>query len=156
MGTSNFHNVNARNVYAVLMNYAQPVLDDEGNMEFLDFKTGGISVYAKLLKTIKKPTMVTVEDVFSMTGQGVKSVFSFGQRLGEIEGMLQTLEIGYVKVRPQVWQKLCKVEPKSKKAGVYAAVSKIYPTAPLTGPKGGLIDGRCDALGIAHYLRQTY
>jgi hypothetical protein len=30
MGTSNFHNVNARNVYAVLMNYEQPVLDDNG------------------------------------------------------------------------------------------------------------------------------
>jgi hypothetical protein len=30
MGTSNFHNVNARNVYAVLMNYEQPVLDADG------------------------------------------------------------------------------------------------------------------------------
>ena len=30
MGTSNFHNVNARNVYAVMMNYEQPVLDDDG------------------------------------------------------------------------------------------------------------------------------
>lgn len=30
MGTSNFHNVNARNVYAVLMNYEQPLLDSEG------------------------------------------------------------------------------------------------------------------------------
>lgn len=30
MGTSNFHNVNARNIYAVLMNYEQPVLDDDG------------------------------------------------------------------------------------------------------------------------------
>jgi hypothetical protein len=30
MGTSNFHNVNARNVYAVLMNYEQPVLDEDG------------------------------------------------------------------------------------------------------------------------------
>jgi len=132
------------------------ILDDEGNMEFLDFKTSGIVGYAKLLKTIEKPTMVAIESVSAMPGQGVSSMFSFGQRLGELEGMLQTLEIGYVTVRPQVWQKLCKVEPKSKKAGVYAAVSKIYPTAPLTGPKGGLIDGRCDALGIAHYLRQTY
>lgn len=31
MGTSNFHNVNARNIYAVLMDYEQPVLDDDGN-----------------------------------------------------------------------------------------------------------------------------
>jgi hypothetical protein len=31
MGTSNFHNVNAHNIYAVLMNYEQPVFDDDGN-----------------------------------------------------------------------------------------------------------------------------
>jgi len=31
MGTSNFHNVNARNIYAVLMNYEQPVLDEDDN-----------------------------------------------------------------------------------------------------------------------------
>ena len=31
MGTSNFHNVNAHNVYAVLMNYEQEILDDDGN-----------------------------------------------------------------------------------------------------------------------------
>lgn len=30
MGTSNFYNVNARNVYAVMMDYEQPVLNDEG------------------------------------------------------------------------------------------------------------------------------
>jgi hypothetical protein len=30
LGTSNFHRVNARNVYAVLMDYEQPVLDDDG------------------------------------------------------------------------------------------------------------------------------
>jgi hypothetical protein len=29
MATSNFHNVNAYNIYAVLMNYEQPVLNDE-------------------------------------------------------------------------------------------------------------------------------
>lgn len=31
MGTSNFHNVNAYNIYAVLMNYEQPICDDDGN-----------------------------------------------------------------------------------------------------------------------------
>lgn len=31
MGTSNFHNVNAHNVYAVMMNYESPVIDEDGN-----------------------------------------------------------------------------------------------------------------------------
>ena len=31
MGTSNFYNVNAHNIYAVLMNYEQPIYDEGGN-----------------------------------------------------------------------------------------------------------------------------
>jgi hypothetical protein len=31
MGASNFHNVNAHNIYAVLMDYESPVLDEDGN-----------------------------------------------------------------------------------------------------------------------------
>ena len=91
-----------------------------------------------------------------MPSQGVRSVFSFGQRLGELEGMLQTLGLGYVMPRPQEWQKACGIKPKSGKKGTHEALSKIYPKAELLGPKGGINDGRCDALGIAHYLRGKY
>jgi hypothetical protein len=31
MGTGNFYNVNANKIYAVFMNYEQPILDDDGN-----------------------------------------------------------------------------------------------------------------------------
>ena len=99
--------------------------------------------------------MVSVEQVSSMPGQGVKSMFSFGQRLGELEGMLQALKIGYIQTRPQAWQKTCKVQAKSGKKGIFEAISKIYPEAELLGSKGGIKDGRCDSLGIAHNLRLT-
>jgi hypothetical protein len=100
--------------------------------------------------------MIILESVASMHGQGVKSVFSFGQRLGELEGMLQTMELGYDKVRPQAWQKICGVKPKSGKKGIYETISKIYPKAELLGSRGGILDGRCDALSMAHYARKTY
>ncbi len=128
----------------------------DNKVSFLDFKRDGLVGYINYLKTIKKPTIASIEKVNSMPGQGVKSVFSFGQRLGELEGMLQTLEIGYVLTRPQEWQKACGVKPKSKKKGIYDVVSKIYPGLELIGPRGGILDGRCDALGIAHFLRKTY
>lgn len=130
-------------------------------INFYDFKTNGIIGYINFLKTVKQLpeysiVQIGLEKVHAMPKQGVKSVFSFGQRLGELEGMLITLKLGYIMPRPQDWQRECGVKPKSGKKGIYSVISKIYPDADLLGPKGGIIDGRCDALGIAHYLRGKY
>ena len=35
-------------------------------------------------------------------------------------------------------------------------MQKLYPTAELYGNKGGLRDGRSDALGLAHFIRLKY
>lgn len=135
-------------------------LSHDGNIIFKDFKENSLRGYISWLKDViathGNPAMIVVERVASMHGQGVKSVFSFGQRLGEIEGMLQTLELGYEFVRPQLWQKECGVRPKSGKKGIYETISKIYPSAELLGARGGVIDGRCDALSMAHYCRKVY
>ena len=131
-------------------------LSDEGIMEFYDFKKLGLKGYIDAFKGLDTQlTGVIVESVTAMSGQGVTSMFSFGQRLGELEGMLQTLDIPYELVRPQKWQKTIGVEPKSGKQGIYDTISKIYPTAPLLGVKGGIQDGRCDALSMAYYKLLT-
>lgn len=127
---------------------------EDNSIEFIDFKTNGLTNYITSLKSIL-PQNVLLEKVHSFSRQGVKSMFSFGQRLGELEGMLQTLNLKYSFTTPQKWQKFCGVVPKSGKKGVYTAISTLYPNAPLLGPKGGLLDGRCDALGIAHYLKHN-
>lgn len=77
-----------------------------GKVEYLiPFKT--IKSYVPLLSRIKKEKNLSiyVEEVHSMPRQGVKSMFSFGQRLGEIIGCLETLELEYKLVKPQQWQK---------------------------------------------------
>lgn len=133
-------------------------LFENKDIKFIDFKTDGLRGYIDYLSSIedkKTIQMVSVEQVSSMPGQGVKSMFSFGQRLGELEGMLQALKIGYIQTRPHAWQKTCKVQAKSGKKGIFEAISKIYPEAELLGSKGGIKDGRCDSLGIAHNLRLT-
>lgn len=130
---------------------------DGKSIEFIDFKSNGVKGYADRLRDCSESLiMCCVESVSSMPGQGVKSMFSFGQRLGEIEGMFITLGIGYVMPKPQEWRKACGVPPKADKNGIFETISKIYPQADLRGPKGGLLDGRCDALSMAHYLRKTY
>lgn len=48
---------------------------------------------------------IYVESIHSMPKQGVKSMFTFGQRFGEIIGMLETLYVTYNLVTPKEWQK---------------------------------------------------
>lgn len=133
------------------------ITDDSVNI--YDFKDSQLNTYIPVLLQLLytgHTTVVAVEKVASMTGQGVKSMFSFGQRLGEIHGMLQTLGLDFIEVQPQKWQKYCGVLPKSGKPGIHAAISKLYPDVQLLGKRGGVMDGRCDALSIAHYLKETH
>jgi hypothetical protein len=48
------------------------------------------------------------------------------------------------------------MKPADKKKFVASIALQLYPKAPLFGPKGGLLDGRADALMIAHYLSIKY
>ena len=136
---------------------AMSIIEEDGEVDVIDFAKFGIKGYTSILNTRKEDiVMVGLELVHSMPGQGVKSMFSFGQRYGEIQGMLQALKVGYELIRPKEWQKTCKVPPKSNKKGIYNAISIIYPDAELLGARGGVLDGRCDALGIAHQIRRNY
>ncbi|RUT50951.1 hypothetical protein [Campylobacter fetus] len=130
-------------------------LGKENEPFFIDFKDIGIDAYIAALYSLK-PTIVIVEKVHSMPNQGVVSTFSFGQRLGELEGMLRTLHLPYELILPQVWQKEIGIPPKSDKKEIAEFISSIYPNASLYGSKGGLLDGRSDALCLAHYARLKY
>ena len=128
-----------------------------GKLAFKDFD---LKEYSSTLKTFcntcDTELMVAVEKVHAMPGQGVSSSFSFGQRLGELEGMLTALQIPYELVAPKDWQKACGIPAKSDKKGIASVMQKLYPTAELYGNKGGLRDGRSDALGLAHFIRLKY
>ena len=128
-----------------------------GKLVFKDFD---LKEYSSTLKALSNPydteLMVAVEKVHAMPGQGVSSSFSFGQRLGELEGILTALQIPYELVAPKDWQKACGIPAKSDKKGIASVMQKLYPTAELYGNKGGLRDGRSDALSVAHFIRLKY
>ena len=128
-----------------------------GKVVFKDFDLKNYSNTLKaFLDTNDTELMVAIEKVHAMPGQGVSSSFSFGQRLGELEGMLTALQIPYELVAPRDWQKACGIPAKSDKKGIASVMQKLYPTAELYGNKGGLRDGRSDALGLAHFIRLKY
>lgn len=125
-------------------------------INFLDFDKVGIRGYAANLSHLNNEGYtlhIYLEQVHAMPNQGVSSMFSFGQRYGELQGMLQTLNLDYNFVRPHEWQRIIGVESKSGKQGIYNVVSHYAEPSTLKGPKGGIKDGRCDALGIALYAK---
>ena len=125
-------------------------------VEFYDFN---LREYIKTLYKLKgnyNSIMVAVEKVHAMPNQGVSSTFSFGQRLGELEGMLIAIGMPYELVAPKDWQKACGIPAKSDKKSIASVIQKLYPTAELYGNKGGLRDGRSDSLGLTHFIRLKY
>jgi hypothetical protein len=132
-------------------------IDDSVIYSLTSFKDGGLKKYIQIITEYMKrfDLIICIEQVHSMPNQGVKSVFSFGQRLGEVEGMLQTLGLEYNFVSPRSWINFTKSGgKKTTKRDIYEYVHSMYPDADLLGPKGGIRTGITDALGIAHFYKK--
>lgn len=120
--------------------------------------------------------IIGLEKVASMPGQGVKSMFSFGFGCGIVEGVIQTLQMPYVKIQPKAWQKVAfegvapiykpakptkdgkPANPKiDTKAMALVAARRLYPNVNLLATEGSKVphSGIVDALLIAHYLKVT-
>lgn len=107
-----------------------------------------------------KGALVALEDVHSLPGMSAKSNFAFGGMLWRIRTILDCVPITYELVQPKVWQKVVGAPTRKflngemdLKAAIADLAQGYYPEATLHGPKGGLLDGRSDALMLAHYLR---
>ena len=95
-------------------------------------------------------------------------MFTFGHALGSITGVLAALGVPYLLIRPQVptclsalrhGKAISAFNPAQKTKQVHKQeiadlAQRLYPAASLHGPRGGLRDGRSDALLLAHYGHQ--
>jgi|TARA_B110000908_G_scaffold46223_1_gene56304 hypothetical protein len=110
-----------------------------------------------------------IEEVGAIQGSAAKSTFSFGANVERVNIIPEIAQISVDKVRPKEWQKFIGLVTPVNMAGpsnakkrknyikkeVADIASRLYPKAELHGPKGGLLDGRSDALMIAHYAART-
>ena len=137
-------------------NGAIAVLDSENpdSVALLDLKTVSIYTATKWLYN-KKVTHTWLENVHSLYGMSARSNFAFGRNFGIALAIakLGTTDAPIQQVTPKVWQKYIGVTVKGKaiKQEVAEIAQGLYPTAELYGKRGGLLDGRSDALMIAHY-----
>ena len=88
---------------------------------------------AQLVKLIKdniinkEEVAVIVEQVNAMPGQGVTSMFNFGQTFGAIKGVCAALSLPIFFVRPSKWKKHFELINSSKDASRTKAI-EMYPT----------------------------
>ena len=114
---------------------------------------------ALLAKLIKENTSntnesaVIVEQVNAMPGQGVTSMFNFGQTFGAIKGICATLELPIFFVRPSKWKKHFELINSSKDASRTKAIEMYPHLAEKLSKKKDV--NKSDAILIARFYCET-
>lgn len=97
---------------------------------------------------------VCLEHVSAMPGQGVTSMFTFGQNFGFIQGVLTAYAIPFELVRPQKWKKEFSVT--GDKNSSIAVCRRLFPHVSLRRSEACRKDddGMAEALLMAEYARR--
>ena len=100
-------------------------------------------------------TRAVLEHDGAMPGQGVTSMFSFGENFGYIKGLLEAFEIPYELVRPQRWKKEFGISGKNQSVEV---CKRLFPGVSLRRTERCKKDhdGMAEALLMAEYARRHY
>ena len=100
-----------------------------------------------------KEISVVVEHVNAMPGQGVTSMFNFGQSFGVIKGICSALSLPIHFIRPTKWKKHFNLINTNKDAS-RTKVIEIYPeiSSKLSRKKDA---NKADAILIARYFNDT-
>ena len=101
----------------------------------------------------KDEVVIVVEHVNAMPGQGVTSMFNFGQSFGVIKGICAALKLPIYFVRPTKWKKHFNLIKTNKDAS-RTKVIEVYPniSSKLSRKKDS---NKADAILIARYFNDT-
>ena len=97
--------------------------------------------------------IVVVEQVNAMPGQGVTSMFNFGQTFGAIKGVCAALELPIFLVRPSKWKKHFELINSSKDASRTKAI-EMYPAISNQLARKKDVN-KSDAILIARFYSET-
>jgi len=118
-----------------------------GNQLFNEIKS-------RLIEINEEEACVVVEHVNAMPGQGVTSMFNFGQSFGVIKGICSAMKLPIHFVRPTKWKKYFNLIKTSKDASRSRAI-EIFPKA-SDKLKRKKDSNKADAILIASYYYNTY
>ena len=102
----------------------------------------------------KKNIKVVIEHVSAMPGQGVTSMFNFGQSFGVLKGICSAMQLSMHFVRPAKWKKFFNLINAEKDASRTKAI-EIFPyiSTQLSRKKDA---NKADAALIASFFYETY
>ena len=121
-------------------------------------QVNGSQIYNEILKrfstTKKIDIRVVIEQVSAMPGQGVTSMFNFGQSFGILKGICSAMQLPMYFVRPAKWKKYFGLINSEKDASRTKAI-EIFPyfSSNLSKKKDS---NKADAILIASYYYETF
>ena len=121
-------------------------------------QVNGAQIYNEITKRINKiqnqDVRVIVEQVSAMPGQGVTSMFNFGQSFGILKGICSAMQLPLYFVRPAKWKKYFNLINSQKDASRTRAI-EIFPyfSSHLSKKKDS---NKADAILIASFYHETY
>ena len=121
-------------------------------------QVNGAQVYHEISKKIKnlekKDIKVVIEQVSAMPGQGVTSMFNFGQSFGVLKGICSAMQIPMYFTRPAKWKKYFNLINSEKDASRTKAI-EVFPyfSSQLSKKKDS---NKADAILIASFFYETY
>ena len=121
-------------------------------------QVNGSQVYNEILKRIdkieKQNIRVVIEQVSAMPGQGVTSMFNFGQSFGILKGICSAMTLPMYFVRTAKWKKYFGLINSQKDASRTKVIEMFpYYSAQLSKKKDS---NKADAILIANFYYETY
>ena len=121
-------------------------------------QVNGSQVYNEISKRVeqidKREIKVIIEQVSAMPGQGVTSMFNFGQSFGILKGICSAMQLSMYFVRPAKWKKYFNLINSNKDASRTKAI-EIFPyfSSKLAKKKDS---NKADAILIASFYYETF
>ena len=121
-------------------------------------QVNGAQIYNEIstkIKGIEKQNLrVIIEQVSAMPGQGVTSMFNFGQSFGILKGICSAMQLPMYFVRPAKWKKYFGLIKSEKDASRTKAIEMFpYFSSQLSKKKDS---NKADAILIASFYHETY
>ena len=121
-------------------------------------QVNGSQIYNEVSKRIEKKEKhkirVVIEQVSAMPGQGVTSMFNFGQSFGILKGMCSAMQLPMYFIRPAKWKKYFGLINSEKDASRTRAIEMFpYFSTHLSKKKDS---NKADAILIASFYHETH